>query len=574
MKEKLFDLNYHPQLIDIMVKGSYAGAFIVNVFTPILLSIVLKEYLLSTYVYMWLFLNISIYTIRILSIKKMSVELNKKTTNLRIYIYQTIIIVFATSMLYAYALFYSYGQIPDLELFFMATLIVSMIAGSISTLVGVFHAYAVYVVFSSLPIVIIFIYHGSKVFEIFALTTFVFMFVMLKNGFKQYSSIKESILLKESFESRVKESTLKLEEQNKKLNESLHNFQDLQDTSMVMIAFHDKNGLMVNMNQSAVRKFGYRDASEVIGKHIVEFLPEKSLPIVAEAMKNDLSEPYELIMKKRDGTEFPTLVSAKYTTLSGEKVRMTTMMDLSDIKENEKLLQHQSRLAQMGEMISMIAHQWRQPLSAISATSTALNLKAKLGKADNAIVEEMTDKISKYSQHLSQTIDDFREFFKANKEKRETSYDELIGAVLNIIELSITNQNIKLIKDFKSKEKFSSFPNELKQVILNLIKNAEDVLIEKEIKNPFIKIRTYENKGKLFLEISDNAGGVSKNIIDDIFNPYFSTKKQKDGTGLGLYMSKTIVESHCNGALEVFNTKDGALFRITLIKEEEEKFSV
>lgn len=232
-------------------------------------------------------------------------------------------------------------------------------------------------------------------------------------------------------------------------------------------------------------------------------------------------------------------------------------------RQQDQLIMQQARLAQMGEMISMIAHQWRQPLSAISSTSTAINLKATLGKLDHKIAIELTNKILEYTQHLSTTIDDFREFFKTNKEKRLTSYEELINNALTIIGTSIVNKNIVLEKELLSDVKFHTYPNEIKQVILNLIKNAEDVLLEREIQNPKIKIKS-ENG---VLTVSDNAGGIPNDIVNKIFDPYFSTKTKKDGTGLGLYISKTIIEEHCHGQLIAYNDKDGAVFKITLKSE-------
>jgi len=235
-------------------------------------------------------------------------------------------------------------------------------------------------------------------------------------------------------------------------------------------------------------------------------------------------------------------------------------------RKKDKQLLEQSRMAQMGEMISMIAHQWRQPLSAISSTSLGLNLKAKLNKLDREKVIELTANISNYAQHLSSTINDFRDFFKPNKEKQDITYTELVNNVLKIVEVSITNKNINIVKDLSSKEIFSTFPNEIMQVILNLLKNAEDVLVENDVQNPEIRIVT---KGSTLI-ISDNGGGISSNIIGKIFNPYFSTKEKKDGTGLGLYMSKTIIEEHCEGSLSVSNNQDGAEFKI-ILKDKMEK---
>jgi len=233
-------------------------------------------------------------------------------------------------------------------------------------------------------------------------------------------------------------------------------------------------------------------------------------------------------------------------------------------RSREQMMLHQTRLAQMGEMISMIAHQWRQPLAAISATSGSIELQASINKLDKDVILKKAHNISSYSQDLSSTIDDFRNFFKPNKEKKDTTYEELLGSVLKIIGLSITHKNIQLLQELNCHETFNTYPNELKQVILNLIKNAEDILLEKAVEDPYIKIITYTKENQYILEISDNGGGVPEDIIGNIFDPYFSTKKDKDGTGLGLYMSKIIIEDHCGGKLSVDNEKDGAVFRIYL----------
>jgi signal transduction histidine kinase len=234
-------------------------------------------------------------------------------------------------------------------------------------------------------------------------------------------------------------------------------------------------------------------------------------------------------------------------------------------KKDQQIIQ-QSRLAQMGEMISMIAHQWRQPLAAISSASASIQLKAKRDRLNNEVALELSKKISDYSQHLSSTIDDFRNFFKSNKKKEKTSYKEIIDGVLNIVSESMANKNITITTQLNCKEGFESYSNELKQVVLNLIKNAEDILVEKDIKDKQILLKSYSNEGNCILEVSDNAGGIPDKIIEKVFDPYFSTKTKKDGTGLGLYMSKTIIEDHCGGKLEVSNNADGAVFTITLNK--------
>ncbi len=233
-------------------------------------------------------------------------------------------------------------------------------------------------------------------------------------------------------------------------------------------------------------------------------------------------------------------------------------------RDKEKQLLQQSRLAQMGEMLSMIAHQWRQPLAAISATTNALILKNGRGKYTQELFDDRLHKIADYSQHLSTTINDFRNFFATKKEKEETSLEVISADVLKIIQISIENKNIKIVTDFQYNRNFKTYKNELKQVLLNLMKNAEDALLEKGNDNPKITIRTFSENGHAVLSVEDNAGGINAEVMEKIFDPYFSTKSEKDGTGLGLYMSKIIVQDHCEGKLNVSNHNEGARFKIIL----------
>jgi len=241
---------------------------------------------------------------------------------------------------------------------------------------------------------------------------------------------------------------------------------------------------------------------------------------------------------------------------------------IEEIREKDKILLQQSRLAQMGEMISMIAHQWRQPLSAISAISATIIVKAKMNKLEANQAEEMSEKILSSTKYLSETIDDFRNFFKSNKAKNLTSFNEILDSVLVLLEASLESTNIKLMQNLQENDMFYNYSNELKQVLLNILKNAQDALVDKRASNPYIKIESFTDTRFRYLKISDNAGGVQRKNLASIFDPYFSTKEKKDGTGLGLYMSKIIVEEHCNGHLEVQNNDVGAVFTITLPKEE------
>ena len=238
-------------------------------------------------------------------------------------------------------------------------------------------------------------------------------------------------------------------------------------------------------------------------------------------------------------------------------------------KQDQQLLQ-QSRLAQMGEMISMIAHQWRQPLGAISSCVADLEIKIDLHSYD-LDTKEGQEKQSKYFldrftninsfvKNLTQTIDDFRDFYKPNKKLYETTFQQLIEKALGIINVSFINYNIVVVQNYDSQDVIEMYDREMMQVILNILKNAQDNFREKELKNCQITIQTKERS----LSISDNGGGIDEDILEKIFDPYFSTKTEKNGTGLGLYMSKIIVEQHHNGTLQVNNIDNGVCFTIDL----------
>jgi len=329
------------------------------------------------------------------------------------------------------------------------------------------------------------------------------------------------------------------------------------------IAVRNDDVMLLNILNKALNKIDAKTHNIIYEKWTtkqVEFKTDYSLVwkiIIAVGLFILIMSYYQIKMRKNN-------IELKKVKKELEQLNNNLEFKIADEveknRQKEQQLFQQSRLAQMGEMLSMIAHQWRQPLAAISSTSSGMNLKAQLNKLDNDTAIYLTTKISNYSQHLSSTIDDFRDFFKPNKEKKEIKYDEIITSVLNIVETSIVNQNIKLVKKLQSKDVFNTHPNEIKQVLLNLLKNAEDILIENNIQNPTITIQTQNG----ILTVSDNGGGIPKDIMPNIFDPYFSTKTKKDGTGLGLYMSKIIIEEHCGGELSVSNDENGAVFSIKL----------
>lgn len=274
---------------------------------------------------------------------------------------------------------------------------------------------------------------------------------------------------------------------------------------------------------------------------------------------NSDGKPFRMIGTHTDLTTEINL-SNKLTELNRDLEKRVKYEVTQNLKK-EELLMHQARLAQMGEMLSMIAHQWRQPLSAISAAISTLQLNNMLNQYDKTLFNSKLGNIAGYVQHLSRTINDFRSFFKEHKTMEETSLEEIVNSVLTITGPSLQDKGIALEYDFSANITFKTYVNEFKQVVLNLIKNAEDALIEKQTTDPQITIRTYLEGDTCNLEVSDNAGGVIPENLEHIFDLYFTTK-ERDGTGLGLYMSKMIIEDHCRGTITVHNSDHDAIFTI------------
>ncbi|MDD2619658.1 MAG: [Fe-Fe] hydrogenase large subunit C-terminal domain-containing protein [Syntrophomonadaceae bacterium] len=238
--------------------------------------------------------------------------------------------------------------------------------------------------------------------------------------------------------------------------------------------------------------------------------------------------------------------------------------EFTERKQQEQLLVQNSKLAAMGEMIGMIAHQWRQPLSSISTLAGNLKVYIDLDMFEEEQFISMLNEINHHSQYLSNTINDFRHFFKPDNPQDMSLIDNVIEATMGIIGKSLEYKNVELIKEYAFENEILTYPNELMQVFLNILKNAADAFVENEVLQPIIKIRGFEKEGYQVVEILDNAGGIPEEIIERIFDPYFSTKGPGIGTGLGLYMSKTIIEEHCGGRLMVKNQESGACFTIYL----------
>ncbi|MEA1914704.1 MAG: HAMP domain-containing sensor histidine kinase [Campylobacterota bacterium] len=241
------------------------------------------------------------------------------------------------------------------------------------------------------------------------------------------------------------------------------------------------------------------------------------------------------------------------------------------IKNQDRMMYQQSKMASMGEMLENIAHQWRQPLSVISTESSGVKLKNELGLLDEKDLIDTMDNITQTTQHLSKTIDDFRDFFKPQKESKVFSVESVFIKTFAIIEKKFINNDFTIIKNI-SDLKVDGFESELVQVFMNILTNTIDatLLNKREDRYVFIDVKEIDNRA--CITIQDSAGGIGKNALEKVFDPYFTTKYKENGTGIGLYMSREIIVKHMHGDISVRNNTfnhegkqlTGAVFTITL----------
>jgi len=235
-------------------------------------------------------------------------------------------------------------------------------------------------------------------------------------------------------------------------------------------------------------------------------------------------------------------------------------------QEVQAQLAQNAKLASMGEMLSAIAHQWRQPLNSLNLNIEMLEEYYEAGQIDEAFIENFIEKNTTTIEFLSQTISDFSDFFRIKKTKESFSIQKAIRSILDIVKVQLSRHNItcNIVGEDCS---YYGLGNELKQVLLNLINNAKDAIIESKQKRGTITLTINKKDDTITLTVQDSGGGIDPKLITRVFEPYFSTKEEGKGVGLGLYIAKMIVEEHMQGTLSVHNTRQGALFEIKLVDD-------
>ena len=341
----------------------------------------------------------------------------------------------------------------------------------------------------------------------------------------------------------------------------------------VIMSKFDLKGIIVNVSEAFCKISGY-EQEELIGqshnilKHIE--MPDSLFEEMWQYVKQGKVWQAEIQNQRKNGTSYwldtiiTPVLNEKNEIIAYEAI-MQNITNQKELENQQSILVEQSKSAAMGEMISMIAHQWRQPLQAVSILTQKLPLtKSMEGQISDELLEQVVEDIRVQLNYMSKTIDDFRDFFLPNKPKEEVSVEKVLNKAIDFLTFMFKADCIKINIEVKTTKKIETHINELIQVFINLLKNARDVLIDKNINEKKINITIYEEINEIIIEVEDNAGGVPEEIIGKIFDPYFSTKKDKNGTGLGLYMAKTIIETHSKGKLSVKNSKIGAVFKIIL----------
>jgi signal transduction histidine kinase len=236
-------------------------------------------------------------------------------------------------------------------------------------------------------------------------------------------------------------------------------------------------------------------------------------------------------------------------------------------KEKDKTILRESRLAILGSMLSMIAHQWRQPLSELSGILMELEMATKFKKITDEKLYKSIERSNKRIEYMSSTIDDFRNFYKPDKTKEWFSLAQSCEKAMSLIHASLKNAGIKLVVSLQEDVQYYGFSSEFAQAILNILSNAKDVLIERKIKAPTIILTLKIGQEVASISIKDNAGGIKEEDMDKIFDPYFSTKDASKGTGLGLYIVQMIIEKNPGAKLLFSNDFEGATFTILLQRQ-------
>lgn len=347
--------------------------------------------------------------------------------------------------------------------------------------------------------------------------------------------------------------------------ESIKLYQTTLDISMEMIVLLDKKFTIIDVNKSTLNQLGYKNKQELLGQTISTMMDEYNYNLFNSTLHSNSLKPLEMKIYDVDKNLFPILLQSIKIEKMEDIEYIVTLMDLREIKRKETILQQQSLSATMGFMMDEIAHQWKQPLGVISVVSSNIDMKLDMGlEVLQKDLKDCTNTIETQTNHLIETIDEFRQFFRNNNKKELNNISKMLQFVTNLLKSTLVKNNITINIQCDSSFTLDIVSIEFKHIIINLINNSIDAFRENNISNKVINIKVTKENNDTIISFVDNAGGINEKIIKNIFDFNITTKKK--GTGVGLYLVKQIIEKS-NALIDVSNYKDGVKFSMKFNKE-------
>ena len=411
------------------------------------------------------------------------------------------------------------------------------------------------------------------------------IFEILKNKYKNIEFVQvktiddglEKVLNKETFGHIDAISTAWYKLQTKYL--TLFSISaKLDETSKLSIAVRNDDPILFEVLQKAVLSIDNTQKDEILDKWLsVDYKKEFDYSILWKISLIILIVFIAILYRQKLLKNLNRSLKEKVEEKTKELKEINSILEIRIKKEVEdnlkkdRLLSQQQKMVSMGQMIENIAHQWRQPLSLITTNASAIKLKKQINDLDDDFLNNSLNSILNTSKYLSNTIDDFRYFFKPQKEKSDFYLEKCCSKTIDLINSNFLSHNIKIIYKIENIKVFG-YETELIQVLINILNNAKDALVSSNINEKLIFIDIFKKEDKAIIEINDNAGGIDEEIINKVFEPYFTTKHQSQGTGIGLFMCQEIIHKHMNGQIFISNTTfefnnetyKGALVKIIL----------
>ena len=352
----------------------------------------------------------------------------------------------------------------------------------------------------------------------------------------------------------------------------------LDETVKLSVAVRNDDDILYGIFQKVISSINDLEKNEIINKWVsVEYKKEFDYSILWKIFfvlfLILMGIIYKQIVLRNANNSLKDKVEEKTKELRqiNSDLEIRIKKEVDENLRKDRLLSQQQKMVSMGQMIENIAHQWRQPLSLITTSVSGIKIKKQINDLDDEFLYKTLDSILNTSKYLSNTIDDFRYFFKPQKEREDFYLEKCCNKTIELINPNFISQNIKIIYKIEN-IKVSGYETELIQVLINILNNSKDALLSVDNDEKFIFIDIFKKDDKAIIEINDNAGGMDEKIVDKVFEPYFTTKHQSQGTGIGLFMCREIINKHMNGHIDIsnvnfeFNNKNykGALVKITL----------